>query len=79
MASTCDIYKGLIKLGSGSCAAGSTSITSYSGTAPNNLRNVQVTLTQAGTNAGAVWNTSVQSGSGTSTLVLKDACPFVGA
>lgn len=80
MASTCDIYKGAgIKLGSASCSAASASLTSYSGTAPNNLRNVQVVVTQAGTHAGKSYWTSVVSGSGTATLVMRDACPFVGA
>lgn len=79
MASTCDIYKGMVKLGEGSCEAASTSITSYSGTDPVNLRNVTVVITQAGDHAGrSIW-TRVQSGSGTATLVIKDAIPFVGA
>jgi hypothetical protein len=79
MASTCDIYKGSNKLGSGSCEAASASITSYTGTAPTNLRNVQVVITEAGDNVGrSIW-TRVQSGSGTATLVIRDAIPFVGA
>jgi hypothetical protein len=79
MASTCDIYKGSNKLGSGSCEAASASITSYTGTAPINLRNVQVVVTEAGDHTGkSIW-TRVQSGSGTATLVIRDAIPFVGA
>lgn len=79
MASTCDIYKGMVKLGSGTCEADSASITSYSGTDPENLRNVTLVITQAGDNVGrSIW-TRVQSGSGTATLVLKDTIPFVGA
>ncbi len=79
MASTCSIYKSGLQLGTGSCADGSTSITSYSGTAPNNGRNVTVTVTQAGTHVGRTWATTVLSGSGTATLVLENACSFVGA
>ncbi len=79
MASTCDIYKGSNLLGSGSCEAASASITSYTGTAPQNLRNVQLVITQAGTHAGkSIW-TRIESGSGTGTLVIRDAIPFVGA
>lgn len=79
MASTCIVYKNNIQLGTASCEAASTSLTSFSGTAPSNLRNVSVTITQAGTHAGKTWNTRVESGSGTATLVVRDACPFVGA
>jgi hypothetical protein len=79
MASTCTVCKGNIQLGTGSVAAGSTSITSYSGTAPINGRNVVVSVTQAGTHAGRSFATEIISGSGTATLVVNDACPFVGA
>lgn len=79
MASTCDIYKGMVKLGSGSCEAASASITSYSGTDPQNLRNVSVVITQVGTHVGRSISTRVESGSGTATLVLRDTIPFVGA
>lgn len=79
MASTVSIYKGPILLGTGSAAAASASITTYSGTAPSNLRNVQIMVTQAGDHVGRSWNTRVISGSGTATLVVNDACPFVGA
>ena len=79
MASTCDLYKGQVKLGAGSVEAASASLTSYSGTAPINGRNVVVVVTQAGTHAGKSFLTRIASGSGTATLVLKDAVPFVGA
>lgn len=79
MASTCDVYKGNNLLGAGSVEAASASLTSYSGTAPINGRNVRVVITQAGTHAGkSIW-TRVLSGSGTATLTLNDAVPFVGA
>ena len=79
MASTCDIYKSNLKLGEGSVEADSASLTSYSGTAPINGRNVVVVVTQAGDHAGKSFLTRILSGSGTATLTLKDACPFVGA
>lgn len=77
MAVTVDVYKGANKLGSGTCTNGSASMTSYSGTAPTNLRNVQIAVTAAASSAlGLSFSTSVIAGSGTSTLTLKDACPF---
>lgn len=79
MASTCSIYKGPILLGTGSCADGSASITSYSGTAPGPGRNVTVVVTQAGTHAGRSWRSRVTGGSGGATLTLADKCPYVGA
>lgn len=79
MASTCDVYKGQILLGTGSVEAASASLTSYSGTDPINGRHVTVVVTQAGDHAGkSIW-TTVLSGSGTATLTLQDALPFVGA
>lgn len=79
MASTCDIYKGSNLLGAGSCEEASASITSYVGTAPADLRNVQVVITEAGDHTGkSIW-TRIESGSGTGTLVLRDVIPFVGA
>jgi hypothetical protein len=79
MASTCSVYKSNQLLGTGSVAAGTTALGSYSGTAPTNGRNVVVTITQAGTHAGKSFLTRIQSGSGTADLVMKDATPFVGA
>ena len=87
MASTCDVYKGGIKLGSGTCADGSATISSY--TAKNDglsgdiaqvagRRNVQIIVIQAGTFAGMHWNTMVLT-EGASSLTLKDPCPYVGA
>lgn len=77
MAVTVDVYKGPNKLGSGTCTNGSTSMTSYSGTAPINGRNVQIAVTAAVSSAvGSSFSTSVISGSGTATLTLEDACPF---
>ena len=79
MASTCDVYKGQVLLGAGSVEDGSTSLTSYSGTAPIDGRNVTVVITQAGTHAGkSIW-TRILSGSGTATLTLRNSVPFVGA
>jgi len=87
MASTCDIYKGSIKLGSGTCAAGSANITSYtandSGGQANDVprvcarKAVIVVVTQAGTHVGRSWQTRVLTEG--ATTVLRDFCPFVGA
>ena len=79
MASTCSVYKGNNLLGTGSIEAASASLTSYSGEAPFNGRNVVVTVTQAGTHAGKSFSTRILSGSGTATLTLRNVCPFVGA
>jgi hypothetical protein len=77
MAVTVDIYKGPNKLGSGTCTNGSASMTSYSGTAPINGRNVQIAVTAAVSSpVGSNFRTTIVSGSGTSTLTLKDPCPF---
>jgi len=79
MASTIAVYKGGILLGTGSASAGSASLTSYSGTAPTDGRNVMIHVTQAGTHVSRSWPSKVLSGSGTATLTIRDACPFVGA
>ena len=79
MASTVAVFKGSVQLGTGSAADGSTSISSYSGTAPTDGRNVMIHVTEAGTHTGRSWATKVISGSGSATLVVRDACPFVGA
>ncbi len=82
MASTVSIYKGPVLLGTGSCADGSTSITSFSlasGAVVPNGKRFAITVTQSGTHAGRTWNTRVMSGAGTSTLVVRDPCPFVSA
>ena len=81
MASTCDIYKHGIKLGSGSCAGTSASITSWSAVgSPHTVgRNVQIVVTQAGVYAGQSWRTRILTDNGSGTLTLKDACPFTDA
>lgn len=77
MAVTVDVYKGVNKLGSGTCTNGSASMTSYTGTAPINGRNVQIAATvPVSSPVGSMFQTSIVSGSGTGTLTLKDACPF---
>lgn len=77
MAVTVDVYKGSNKLGSGTCTNNSASMTSYSGTDPTNLRNVMIAVTAAVTGpVGSSFATAVISGSGTSTLTLRDVCPF---
>ena len=79
MASTCDFYKGPNKLGSGTCAAGSASVTSYTANLSRTCarKNITVVITQAGTHAGRSWRTRVLSEG--STCTLADACPYVGA
>ncbi len=87
MASTCDVYKGGIKLGSGTCAGGSVSLTSYTANDSGGLssdrarvaarRNVAVVVTQAGAYAGMSWRTNMLVEGATCTL--KDACPFTSA
>lgn len=79
MASTCSLYKHGILLGTGSCEADSASITSYSGTAPGPGRNIRVVVTEAGTHAGRSWRARIKAGSGTATLTIDAACPYVGA
>ncbi len=79
MASTCTLYKNKISLGTGSCAADSVSITSYSGKAPGPGRNINVVITQAGTHVGRSWRARIKAGSGSSTLTLDAKCPYVGA
>lgn len=87
MASTCDVYKNGIKLGTGSCAAGSATISSYDdrndGLANDidfiaHRRNVQIVITQDGTHKGRQWNTFVLD-EGANSLTLRDPCPYVGA
>lgn len=75
MAVTVDVYKGLVKLGSGTCTNNSASLTSYSGTAPISGRNVQIhSRVPVSSAAGLSWNTKVVTDGG-STLTLRDACP----
>lgn len=79
MASACSVYKGNNLLGTGSIEAGSATLSSYSGVAPYDGRNVMVVVTEAGTHTGRSYWTRVLSGSGTATLTLRNVCPFVGA
>jgi hypothetical protein len=81
MASTCKLYKGPLEIGSGACAAGSTSITSYTATAGGVAvrRNLTIAITQAGIHAGRTWRTRVLADNGSGTLTLADPCPFVAA
>lgn len=74
MAYNVDIYKGVIKLGSGSMANGSATVSSYSGTAPNTGRNVQIVATSSN-NIGATIATRVILDGGSS-LTLQDKGPF---
>lgn len=71
-----DIYKGSIKLGAGTADDASANVTSYTGTAPINGRNVRVVRT-ASTNAGKSYPARVVSGSGSGTLVMNCKCDFL--
>lgn len=79
MASTCDFYKGSSKLGSGTCAAGSASVTSYTAHLSRTCarKNIRVVITQAGTHAGRHWDARVLAEG--STCTLSAPCPYVGA
>ena len=82
MASTCDIYKGGIKLGSGVIAEDLFTVTSWVplvSTARINSRNIRVTCTQAGTHAGRTFNTRITDDNGSGTLTMRNRCHFVGA
>jgi hypothetical protein len=87
MASTCTINKGSRQIGTGSVAAGSASVTSFTLTdAVYNTRvhgsfgrNVVVTITEAGTHLGRSFPTRITADNGSGTLTLRDVCPFVGA
>jgi hypothetical protein len=70
MAYNVDVYKGR-KLGSGSMANGSKTVSSYTGTAPGAGRNVTITNT-SGNNVGHTIKTRVVTDAG-STLTLQDA------
>lgn len=74
---SCGVYKHGQLLGTGTLTDASASITSYSGTAPGPGRNVQVSVTQAGTHVGKSFRTRIVGGSGTSTLTMSDICPFL--
>lgn len=77
MAYNVDVYKGGIKLGSGSMTNGSKTVSSYSATASRvtgSGRNVQITAT-SGNNIGATVCTGVITDGGT-TLTLEDAGTF---
>lgn len=74
---TCGVYKHGRLLGTGTMTDADASITSYSGTAPGQGRNVQVSVTQAGTHTGKSFQTRIVGGSGTSTLTMSDKCPFL--
>ena len=87
MASTCAIYKGSRKIGTGSVADGTTAVSSFVltdsvyGTRVHNTfgRNVKVTITESGSHLGRSFDTRIISDDGAGNLVIRDATPFVGA
>ncbi len=70
------IYKDGILLGTGTANDAAATIVSYSGTAPQNGRNIQV-LRTAGNSLGKSYQARVLSGSGTATLTLNTYCKFL--
>lgn len=74
MAIGVSIYNEGILFGTGSQTT--TSVASYSGAAPGNGRNIQIVITGAGSTLGRSYSTRIISGSGTSTLTVKDPVPF---
>lgn len=80
MATACTIWKHGLKLGTGTIAAGSATVSSWTATtgAPDEWRkNVHVQIT-GGAAAGSSFLTRILVDGGTS-LTMKDKCPFVGA
>lgn len=71
---TCSIWKGSVRLGTGSITSGSTSVTGYSGVAPKTGRNVRLMITSS-TDAGKVLPVRIAADGG-STLTLAKANPF---
>jgi hypothetical protein len=69
------LYKDGILLGTGTANTAANTITSYSGTAPGNGRNIQI-QNRATTNLGRSYNVRVISGSGTATLTLNAPFPY---
>jgi type 1 fimbria pilin len=69
------LYKDGILLGTGTADTANNTITSYSGTAPINGRNIQI-QNRATTNLGRSYNVRVLSGSGTATLTLNAPFPY---
>ncbi len=81
MTTACSVYKTGILLGTGTLAAGSQTVSSWSpasGAPSPDRKNVQVQITGAGAWQGKSFNTRCLSDN-TTTLTLNDACPFVGA
>lgn len=69
------LYKNGILLGTGTADTAANTITSYSGTAPGNGRNIQI-QNRAALNIGRSYNVRVLSGSGTATLTLNAPFPY---
>ena len=72
--STCSVFKNQILLGTGEITNDAVQITSYTGTAPGQGRNVQVMITSS-TDDTKVMNNRILTDGGT-TLDLWNANPF---
>lgn len=81
MTVACALYKGGQRLGVGTIADGSATISSWTADANNRpiaRRNVVVKVTGAGVHVGRTFNTQILADN-TTTLTMRDKCPFVGA
>lgn len=73
---TCDVYKGPVKLGSGTATSGSATISSYTSTGvkAEDRLNVVVAITSS-THTGSSFRARILTDGGTS-LTLSEASPF---
>lgn len=81
MTTACSVYKGGTLLGTGTVADGSATLSSWTAqgnTPPVARRNVTVQITGAGNSIGKSFNTQILADN-TTTLTMRDKCPFVGA
>ncbi len=81
MATACALYKGGIRLGTGTVEDGSATLSSWSadtGMPPIARRNVTVMVTGAGVHTGRTFRTRILADN-TATLTMADKCPYVGA
>lgn len=75
MTTTCGIYKGGKRLGTGECTNGSTAIGSYTGTAPGTGRNVSVVVEDSGAHDGQTHRTRIVLDAGAD-LTMSGEFPF---
>jgi hypothetical protein len=79
MTTACAVYKHGVRLGVGTVADGSATLSSWTADGPPVARrNVTVQITGAGVSLGKSFNTRILADN-TTTLTMLDKCPFVGA